>query len=325
MIRVLSGEDVDALLDLTEILDVVADAFERQGRGAVERPARPHYPVGEGLDGATEPLGTGLAMPAYLHGARHHATKLADVHPGNAAAGRPTVHAQIALTDAATGEPAAYMDGTTVTNARTGCIGGLAARELANGPVTLAVIGAGTQARWQTRAIDAATDLESVRIYSPSDSKRECAADLRAELDCEVGAAASAREAVAGSNVVVTATTSGEPVFPGDALEPGALVIAVGAYTAAMRELDAETLEGADRVFADVPEEVAEIGDVVESGLERGDLVPFPDVLSGATGRKDGRERIVVESVGSAVLDAAVGGHLFERAEAEEVGEEVPL
>ena len=325
MIRLLTDAEIDGVLELSAVLDVVGDAFVRQGEGRVERPERPHFPVGEGLDGAAEPLGTGLAMPAYLHGAPHYATKLADVHPGNAAEGRPTVHAQIALTDAATGEPAAYMAGTRITNVRTGCIGGLAARELATGPVSLAVIGAGTQARWQTRAIAAATDPREVRIYSPSDSKRACAAELDAELDCPVAAAESAPEAVRGATVVVTATTSEEPVFPGGALEPGTLVIAVGAYTAAMRELDAETIEGAARVFADVPEEVAEIGDVAESRLDGSALIPFSDVVAGTAGRENGEERIVVESVGSAVLDAAVGVHVLERAEAENVGRTIDL
>lgn len=325
MVRVLTDAEIDGVLEMDVALDVVADAFVRQGDGRVERPERPHFPVGEGLDGATEALGTGLAMPAYIHGAPYYATKLADVHPGNAGSGRPTVHAQIALTDAATGEPAAYMAGTRITNVRTGCIGGLAARALASGPVTLAVIGAGTQARWQTRAIDAATDLREVRIFSPSDSRRECANELDEELDCPVGAVDSAEEAVRGATVVVTATTSEEPVFPGDALEPGAVVIAVGAYTGEMRELDADTVENAGQVFADVPEEVASVGDVAGSTVDETDLIPFSSVLAGDAGRRRDDERIVVESVGSAVLDAAVGVHVLLRAEAEGVGESVDL
>ena len=53
-------------------------------------------------------------------------------------------------------------------------VGGLAVRELADGPITLAVIGAGTQARWQTRAIHAGTDIERIRVYSPSESREAC-------------------------------------------------------------------------------------------------------------------------------------------------------
>ncbi len=327
MVRVLSDADVADLLDLSDLLGVVEDAFLRQGRGEVERPERPHFPVGTGLD-ADDPdraLGTGLVMPAYVHGAEHYATKLVGVHEGNADRGLPTVNAQIALTAAETGLPAAFLAGTRVTNARTGCIGGLAARELATGPVTLGVLGAGTQARWQTRAVATATDLETVRVYSPSDSREACARDLRDELGVDAEAVESPEDAVAGANVVVTATTATEPVFPGDALEPGAVVVAVGAYTAEMQELDPAVFERAARLFADVPEEVAGIGDARAAGLHAGDFVPLSEVFEGRTGRESADEILVVESVGTAVLDAVTAEYVYEQAVEAGVGTSVEL
>ncbi|USZ69540.1 ornithine cyclodeaminase family protein [Halorussus salilacus] len=324
MVRVLSDSAVADCLALDDLLPVVREAFVRQGRGEVERPDRPHFPVGAGLDGP-DPAGTGLVMAAYVHGAAHYATKLVGVHEGNAERGLPTVNAQIALTEADTGLPAAYLAGTRITNARTGCIGGLAAAELAAGPVTLGLLGAGTQARWQARAVAAATDLDSIRVFSPSDSKRECAADLRAELGVAASAVDSPEDAVSGANVVVTATTSTEPVFPGSALDPGTLVVAVGAYTAEMRELDHTTFDRASRVFADVPEEVAEIGDLLGAEVDADELVSLSSVLEGDAGRSSAEEILIVESVGSAVLDAAAAEHVFERAEERGIGTEVSL
>ncbi|MFC4448768.1 ornithine cyclodeaminase family protein [Halorussus aquaticus] len=332
MVRILSDSQVADCLDLRDLLTVVREAFVKQGRGEVERPDRPHFPVGAGLDGP-DPAGTGLVMPAYLHGAAFYATKLVGVHEGNAERGLPTVNAQIALTEAGTGLPAAYLAGTRITNARTGCIGGLAAAELAVTPapdsgLTLALVGAGTQARWQARAIAAATDLESVRVYSPSDSKEDCVADLCEELDLPADAivtADSPEDAVRGADVVVTATTATEPVFPGGALDPGTLVVAVGAYTAEMRELDAETFERASRVFADVPEEVAETGDALGADLAADDLVAFSAALEGRTGRDSDDDILVVESVGTAVLDAAAAEYVFEEAEQSGVGTAVSL
>lgn len=326
MVRVLSDDDVADLLDLTDLLDVVAEAFRKQGAGEVERPERPHFPVGTGLDpdAPLEPAGTGLVMPAYVHGSDHYATKLVAVHEGNAERGLATVNAQIVLTAAGTGLPAAFLAGTRITNARTGCIGGLAARELATGPVTLGVLGAGTQARWQTRAVAAATDLREARIYSPSDSREACAADLR-EDGIDATAVESPEAAVEGATVVVTATTATEPVFPGEALDPGTVVVAVGAYTAEMRELDTTTFARAGQVFADVPEEVAEVGDLVATGLGVEDLRPFSAVVDGEAGREADDEIVVVESVGTAVLDAAAAEYVFEAAERDGVGTEVEL
>jgi len=324
MVRVLSDSAVAECLSLSELLPVVREAFVSQGRGEVERPERPHFPVGAGLDGP-DPAGTGLVMPAYVHGADYYATKLVGVHEGNAERGLPTVNAQIALTAADTGLPAGYLAGTRITNARTGCIGGLAAADLATEPVALGLLGAGTQARWQARAIAAATDLDSIRVYSPSDSKRDCAADLREELGVPAGAVDSPADAVAGANVVVTATTATEPVFPGAALDPGTLVVAVGAYDAEMRELDAETFERANRLFADVPEEVAETGDALEAGLGAADFAPLSAVFDGEAGRGGDDEIVVVESVGTAVLDAAAAEHVFDAAEERDAGAEVSL
>jgi alanine dehydrogenase len=319
-VRVLSDDDVASLLSLSDLLPEIERAFVKQGRGEVERPPRPHYSVG------TETPGTALAMPAYVRGDPTYATKLAAVHATNAERGLPTVNAQLALTDAETGLPLSYMAANRITNARTGCIGGLAARELATGPVRLGVFGAGAQARWQTRAIAAATDLERVRVYSTSGSREACAEELRDELDgVDVEAVDSPAAAVGGSNVVVTATTSETPVFDGSDLEAGTLVAAVGAFTAEMRELDAETLSRAATVFADVPEEAAEVGDIAESGVEASELVALSEVFEGRAGRGDDADVLVVESVGSAVLDAATAGHLYERAEAEGAGVVVTL
>jgi alanine dehydrogenase len=316
--HVFDDDAVADLLALEDLLGVVERAFLKQGRGEVERPDRPHFPVGEGLDGRAEPAGTGLAMPAYVHGDPAYATKLASVFPGNAdpSVGRPTVQAQVLLTDASNGAPLALFAGERITNARTGCIGGLAARELAVGtaPVDLAVIGAGQQARWQTRAIDAARGVDRARIYSPTPrSRADCAADLR-NRGVAAAAVDAAEEAVRGADVVVTATTSETPVFPGEALADGALVIAVGAYEASMRELDRATFDRADRVFADVPEEVVDIGDVVDNEVDPDRLTPLSSVLEGAARRSSVDEVIVIESVGSAVLDTATANSLWREA-----------
>ena len=287
--RVCSDSDVAVLLELEELLSVVADAFQRQGRGEVERPERPHFPVGTGVDG-DESLGTGLTMPAYLHGDETYATKLASVHPENPP-DRPTIHAQVLLTDARTGEPAALFAGERITNARTGCIGGVAVECLADEPVTLGVVGAGAQARWQTRAIDAAVDVASVRIYSPSDSRRVCARDLQ-----ERGIDARAVNA------------------------PG---VAVGAYTAETQELHPNVVERADRLYADVPAEAVETGDLLAA--DHDEPTPLSAVLRGDDPRVRSDEVVLVKSVGTVVLDAAAGRYLLDAAWEADRGDHVTL
>ncbi|WP_247730740.1 ornithine cyclodeaminase family protein [Halovivax limisalsi] len=327
MVRVLDATQVASLLDIGELLSVIETALIKQGRGEVVRPERPHFPVGAGLDPdrPDEALGTGLTMPAYVHGSDYYATKLVGFFEGNPARDLPTITAQIVVNEADTGLPVAVMDGTHVTGMRTGCIGGLAARELATEPVDLGVVGAGTQARWQTRAIAAATDVERVRVYSPSDSRFDCASELDDDLDAPVEAVDSARAAVEGATAVVTATPAESPVLDGDWLAPGTLVVAVGAFSPEMQELDPRTFDRASQVFADVPEEVTDTGDVIAAELADGAIGSLADALEGTAGRDDADEIIVVESVGSAVFDAATAAYIVELAEAADVGTTVEL
>jgi alanine dehydrogenase len=313
---------VASLLDIGELLSVIETALVKQGRGEVVRPDRPHFPVGQGLDQdrPDEALGMGLTMPAYVHGSDFYATKLVGFFEENPTRDLPTINAQIVVNEADTGLPVAVMDGTHVTGMRTGCIGGLAARELVNKPVDLGIIGAGTQARWQTRAIAAATDLDRVRIYSRSDSRIACANELDDNLDVPVKPVDSARAAVEGATGVVTATTAESPVLDGEWLAPGALVVAVGAFSPEMQEVDPKTFDRASRVFADVPEEVTDTGDVIAAELADGAIGSLADVLEGTAGRDDADEIIIVESVGSAVFDAATAAYVVELAEADDIG-----
>ncbi|AKH97654.1 ornithine cyclodeaminase family protein [Halanaeroarchaeum sulfurireducens] len=326
MVRILTSDDVRPLLKMTDVLTVVEDAIVAQGAGRVERPDRPHFPVGYGLDvnRPLEPMGTGLVMSAYVHGTDYFATKIASVHPDNPRRGFPTTSAQIAVNDAATGQPVAYMDGTHVTGARTGSVGGLAVRELTDGPVRVAVVGAGVQAQWQVRAIDAATTIESVVFHSPHERSRTGVAEtMRNELDVDAAPVDDVGAAVSDVDVVVTATTSHEPVFPGDALAEGTVVVGIGSYTDEMQEIDRTTFDRSSQVFADVPKAVEDIGDIQQAGLAGDDLIPFADLLSGTVDPTDGIT--IVESVGSVVMDVATASYVVDRARERDVGEEVPF
>jgi alanine dehydrogenase len=102
-------------------------------------------------------------------------------------------------------------------------------------------------------------------------------------------------------------------------------VVAVGAYNAEMQELEPEVFDRAARVFADVPEEVAGIGDVTATNLDEGDLIPLSDALAGRAGREDPEEIIVMDSVGTAVLDVAAASYVYDAAREDGIGTELSL
>lgn len=323
MLRVLTDDEIARVLDLDALLDVVEDGLIAQYRGHVERPPRPHFSLGAGIESA-DPLGTGLAMPAYVHGSAFFATKVVSIFERNRERGLPTIHGAIYLADATTGQARGLLDGTRITNARTGCVGGVSARALVDGPVTLGILGAGQQARWQARAIGAACEVDDIRIYAPSESRVGCADDLSAD-GFDARAVESAVAAVEEANVIVTATTSEEPVFPAEALGDVDLVLAIGAFEEGMQEIEAAVVEQADQVFADVPEEVVEIGDIQHADIDAADLLPLGGLLAGAIDPVRGNGYVLVESVGSAVFDAVASEHVFERAASVEIGHELPF
>lgn len=99
IVLVLVVAEVNRNLDLAALVDVVDNALLRQAADKVEleRPQRPHFTVGAGLDDQ-QPIGTGIAMPAYVYGVDHYATKLVGVHEDNEIRDFPTINAQVVLT-----------------------------------------------------------------------------------------------------------------------------------------------------------------------------------------------------------------------------------
>ena len=154
-----------------------------------------------------------------------------------------------------TGEPRAFVNASAITAVRTAAVSAVATRLLARpGSRTLAILGAGVQARAHLDAMRAVLPLERVRVWS-----RDARASA-AELD-GVEVAATAEEALDGADVVVTATTSREPVVRREWLAEGAHVNAVGSSIKTTRELDSATM-GAAALYVDRREStVNESGD----------------------------------------------------------------
>src|SRR6185437_14346639 len=107
---------------------------------------------------------------------------------------------------------------------------------------TVALFGTGATARTSLWAIRAVRQIREVRVCHPHPERFPAFAEAMGDLlgnDCPTfSRVADPRQAVQGADIVVTATTATEPVFPGDALEPGSFVGALGAYRPTTRELD---------------------------------------------------------------------------------------
>ena len=176
------------------------------------------------------------AMPAALRPARPDATTADDLLgikwvtgvPGNRAAGLPPIHAVVILSDPATGRPQAILDGGPITAQRTAAVSGVVVRRFALGARRVAIIGAGVQGHSHAEMLAGVLPDAELVIH---DRDVERAAALAATSALPATVSASAREAVADADLVISATTFARPEdrqpMTGDWLRDDAVVIPV--------------------------------------------------------------------------------------------------
>jgi ornithine cyclodeaminase/alanine dehydrogenase-like protein (mu-crystallin family) len=240
----------------------------------------------------------------------------------------------IPLFDESTAELVALLDGQSITGYRTAATSALAADLLARpGPLSVAVIGSGFEAKHHVRALAAARELSSVQVWSPrSESRARFVAEL-ADLDVPISAADSAGAAVNGAALVICAARSRDesPALLGEWLTPGTTVVSVGSTLPEQREVDPAVLDRADLVVADMVEEVLrDTGDVLAACAAGVDVeaktISLADLVTGSRpGRTSADQIVVYKSVGSAVQDLAVAAMCLRHARAAGLGVPLPV
>ena len=317
---VLSAADVHALLSFADCADAMRDVLVALARGEAQQPLR----IVIRPDGAA---GLVALMPSYQAAAAGppgaaYGLKAIGITPANPAAGLDTHQGIVLLSAGDTGEPLAILNASAVTEIRTAAVSVIATDALARQDAdVLAVIGTGVQARAHILALDGARDLTEIRIAGTGSGKAaRLAASLASQTRVPLTAADDVRTALRGAGIVVTATSSAEPVLRRDWLAPGTHVNAVGACLPHARELDTATMAAA-AVYADRRDGLlSEAGDYL---LAAADGAITPDQVRGelgevladlAPGRADDQEITVFESLGLAVEDLAAAAAAYRTA-----------
>ena len=312
-VLVLSGAEVERLLDPDALVDALADAFAALSDGLVDAPPRRQV---------TAPAGFLLAMPAHRPGGPI-GVKLVSVFEGNRERGLPSHLALVALFDEETGAPIALMDGASITAARTAGAAALSARLVARPDSrVLAIVGAGVQARAHLTALVRVRPIEEIRVASlyPDETAALAATDPRAR------AAGSIEEAVRGADIVALCTSSPSPVIDPAWVAPGTHVTSVG-YHPPGGELP-PALATASRLFvetraafAPAPVGCGELAGLdPASGTELGEVV-----LGRRPGRAHRDEVTVYKAMGHAVEDLAAATLVRARARAAGAGASIAL
>jgi len=323
---VLDKREVESLLDPDALRAAVAAALADLSAGRASMPTRIAALVPE-RDGLL------AVMPAYLPGAGALTTKLVSLFPRNT--DRPTHQAVIVAFDPDTGSPAALMDGEAITAARTAAGSALATDLLARrDAATLAVLGAGVQARAHLRALPRVRPFREIVVGARDMAK---ASALARQIAAETGIAARAAsfaEAVRAADVVCACTHSAEPVVRRDWLREGTHVNSVG-YNTAGREVDGETVAAALLVvesraaaLAPPPGGSNDLLWPIRDGLMDATHVhaELGELVSGARqGRADAAQLTLYKSVGVAVEDAAAAALVLRLARERGVGREITI
>lgn len=237
----------------------------------------------------------------------------------------------IPLFRANTGELLAFIEADYLGQMRTGAATGVATKLLAREDArAVGIIGTGVQAKTQLEAIVAERKVERVFAFGRDANRREkFAEEMSAKLGVPVKAEANAEETARQSEILVTATTSKEPVLKGAWLRPGMHINAIGANFPEKRELDAEAIARADAIFVDSCEQSKmEAGDLIQAfreNPERWNKVRELSALftSGVAGRGSPDQITIFKSNGIAIQDVVTAGKVYELALERNLGKQV--
>ena len=315
----LSREDIKQVFSIQDAVEADKQAFALVTAGKCEVPLRTKIQAPE-YDGCF------LFMPAYAKEMEAASLKTVNIFPRNMDKGLPTSPAQVLLIDGKTGIVTAILDGTYVTQIRTGASSGAAFDLLAKKDCRIgALIGTGGQAAAQLEAMIAVRKLEEVRVYSRNHERTvRFAGQMNEELKSygtKITAAESSDAAIDDADIIVTVTTSSSPVFDGTKVKKGCTVSCVGAYQHHMQEMDPAILARASKIYFDSKDAVlSESGDILiplEEGIITeddftGDIGAV--INGGLTGRENDDEIIVYETVGIGIQDLVTAKAIYEKA-----------
>ncbi len=335
-ILVVSRSEVEALLTPAACLERVLETFRWVGSGEVEQ-VNPVNLYVHDRSGPEPEFGHGVvqAFPAMIRPLQRAAVKWLGSYRQNPRRGLPAISALDLVTDTETGMPLALVDGTSVTNMRTGGHAAVGALHLARPDShSVAIVGCGNEGRTHLRLLNESFPITSVIAFDVSAAQLD---DFERDVDTwfglETTRAPSVEAAVADADIVCVVTTAPAPVLMEEWIHPGTHVCAATGFRdvdkTCAKEFDKWVVGwyGRDLEWIEGPE-VGKLG-----GLQPGDLTKADvhadiasELLSGARpGRESATERTIMTHMGMPALDAAVASLVYDMAVAEGVGTRITL
>lgn len=303
---------IDKLASMKDIIDSIDAAYNLYYHGNFHMPTR---------NQVMDNQNTLVLMPCFIK--EYVATKLITVFPDNKKKDLPIIHGTVLLNCNQTGETKAILDGSYITAVRTGAIGGNAVRHLARDNVsTLAIIGTGVQGFYQTLAACEERSFQQINVYNRTQGKKvtNFIQRLKSTLqhDINIIAKDSAQEAIEDADVVITATTSTEPVLPNDKqLLKDKLFIGIGSFQPNMHEFPEALYSSLSHIFIDSEDAKKESGDLItpleQSWVQQDTIQTLASFIEKPTFDVETENNtILFKSTGMALFDAVVAARIYE-------------
>lgn len=318
----LNKEDIIKSITLDECMDSIEDAYKIYFENKYKMPDR--------LQVENDDL-TSLYMPCFTN--ESFGTKILTVAPNNAKLNKPVIDGVMIVNDINTGEIVCMMDGKTLTAIRTGAVGGVGIRHTTREDIeSIGLIGTGVQGFYQILYACKARNIKNVYLYNRTIEK---AIELKNELkkyikDVNIYIEETSRELVQKSEVIITATTSYNPVIENDKdLLRGKHIIAIGSYKPDMRELPDALLEIADIVVVDTDFAKQESGDLyipIQKGILKDEKIQNMGVFLNEKDKHDLKGKTTLyKSVGMGLFDMVVSDKIYKKALENKIGQNIDL
>ncbi len=319
----LTEADIRKLFSMEEALSVVETAFKDYALGNSKMPSKVYLNL-------PEFSGDFRAMPAYSFQHQIAGVKWVNSHSKNPQKGLPSVMALLILNDPATAVPLAILEGSFLTNMRTGAAGAVAAKYLAKKDASItAFVGSGQQAYYQALALLKIFKLTELRIFDThAESKKTFSQKIKDSFNISIHDYRSLPSCLEGAHIVVTTTPSHTPLVLENWILPGTHINAIGADAPGKQELDANLVKKS-RIVVDDLDQASHSGEInmplkehlISSSDIQGTLGDL--ILGKYSGRQVSSDITLFDSTGLAIQDIAAGAYIYKKAKKMGIGETI--
>lgn len=319
---ILTANEIKKVYTMQDAIAADKQALKIYTEGNSEVPLRINFDMQKGQS---------LFMPAHIKGSDIVGIKIVSVFPDNPTLGKPSVPAQVLLLNPQTGEVCAMLDGTYVTQLRTGAVQGAATDLLARKDARRAVlIGTGGQAVSQLEAMLTVRPLTDVAIFDiDSEKAKQFTEVMKRQFEhfsANFYCSQDLDQDISQADIITSVTTSKVATFNGANVKPGTHINGVGAYTPEMHEIPSDVVKKSSIRVLDTKAGVfAEAGDIIDpinqKLVSKDDFLELGNLVMDSTLCRENDQQITLfKTVGTAVLDVYVGYDIYLKAKQKAIG-----